>query len=117
MVFINLRAVMQRHHPAMEIHHACTAGVVLFEQGRLLSHHFLIRNQRSHAVFQDEKRTTKPDVDTNFRVDANVLFCLNLPPKSAFNHKEKWVITLAYGQKTLKPEQHKKPHSERIYSD
>ncbi|AXF63388.1 hypothetical protein DVA44_04175 [Leclercia sp. W17] len=32
--------------------------------------------------------------------DANVLFYLNLPPKTVVNHKAKWVITLAYGQKS-----------------
>ncbi|AXF62143.1 hypothetical protein DVA43_22715 [Leclercia sp. W6] len=34
--------------------------------------------------------------------DANVLFYLNLPPKTVVNHKAKWVITLAYGQKPAK---------------
>jgi GTP-binding protein len=31
-------------------------------------------------------------------VNLDVLFDLNLPPKTAANHKRKWVITLAYGQ-------------------
>ena len=42
MVLINLGPVMQRHHPAMEIHHARAAQRVLFIQRSLLSHLFLI---------------------------------------------------------------------------
>jgi hypothetical protein len=33
--------------------------------------------------------------------EGNVLFDLNLPPKTAANHKRKWVITLAYGDRNL----------------
>jgi len=35
-------------------------------------------------------------------VDANVLFALNLPPKTAANHKPELAITLAYDQNKAK---------------
>ncbi|WP_437888855.1 hypothetical protein [Phytobacter sp. V91] len=38
--------------------------------------------------------------------DANVHFCLNLSPKAAYNHKRKWVITLAYDLFAPKTLQH-----------
>ncbi|OMP89664.1 hypothetical protein BZP36_26855 [Raoultella terrigena] len=34
--------------------------------------------------------------------DANVIFCLNLPPKPALNHKVNQDITLAYDQNSPK---------------
>uniref|UniRef100_UPI00300A24D3 hypothetical protein n=1 Tax=Klebsiella pneumoniae TaxID=573 RepID=UPI00300A24D3 len=46
--------------------------------------------------------------------NAIVLFCLNLPPKQTVNHKVKLIITLAYGKKTPKSQQNKKPKNTQI---
>jgi hypothetical protein len=50
----------------------------------------------------DLNAATKPDIDTHPGIDANVLFYLTLPLKTAANHKGKPSIRLAYDQKEPK---------------
>ncbi len=45
-VLIDLRAVVQRHHPAVEVHHACTVLLVLLKQRRLLSHNHPVKTNK-----------------------------------------------------------------------
>jgi hypothetical protein len=55
----------------------------------------------SHLVLV-EKFTVKPGIGPAFGHRRKRSLYLNLPPKTAVNHKAKQVITLAYDQKTLK---------------
>ncbi|ARU83242.1 hypothetical protein A8A57_22050 [Lelliottia amnigena] len=52
--------------------------------------------------FAPQYSSRNPSSASLLDADANVLFYLNLPPKPAINHKVKWVITLAYDQKSLR---------------